>query len=264
MAPFRLNLDQQKTRAKELLRAAKAADPAALARLGTAATPPKLADAQRAIARELRFASWPALKAHIEAMDRQRAAIANRDPAPDGDQKTLHIRCGSDIQAALREAGFAGDFLEHATPYCLGPVVPGPEHHARMARFLADTFPDALGRGLDYETTLADLERRDTRLRHSADYARVVLWMEHDSWDQLVLVRLLAHYARAPRPRALELIGVNEFPGDARFVGLGQLPAEALRLLWATRQPVGAPQLAHGAGAWSALNADDPRRLAAL
>ena len=54
----------------------------------------KLADAQFVIARELRFASWTKLKAHITATERQRAAIDGRLPPPDSDLKTLHIRCG--------------------------------------------------------------------------------------------------------------------------------------------------------------------------
>jgi hypothetical protein len=71
---FCLNLEQQKNRAKELLRAAKAADADALSRLAKvrrdsrAHDSPdapwatvKLAGAQFAIARELRFASWAKL-----------------------------------------------------------------------------------------------------------------------------------------------------------------------------------------------------------
>jgi len=51
----------------------------------------------------------------------------------------------------------------------------------------------------------------------------------------------------------LELINVDRFPGGLRFLGLGQLPAEALRLLWKTRRPATAPQLALGLAAWRAL-----------
>jgi hypothetical protein len=125
---FRLNLEQQKNRAKDLLRAAKAGDANALSRLAAARrdsvaphsldprpTAAKLADAQFVIARELRFASWAKLKAHIASMDCQHAAIDGKSPAPDGNLKTLHIRCGHDIQETLVEAGFTGDFLAHAS-----------------------------------------------------------------------------------------------------------------------------------------------------
>ncbi|HWM68327.1 MAG TPA: hypothetical protein VNO35_17180 [Steroidobacteraceae bacterium] len=272
---FRLNLEQQKNRAKDLLHAAKAANPEALSRLSavrrdsvaqhspeTLQTTVKLADAQYVIARELRFASWSKLKAHIELMDRQRAAIDEMRPAPDGDLKTLHIRCGLDIKEKLLEAGFVGDFLEHAIPCCMGPVTQGPDRYELMARFLVGAFPDVHG-GLVYERVLEGLTLGDQLLHRSADdYERVVIWMEHDSWDQLILARLLAHYANAKRPRVLELIALDEFPGAERFIGLGQLPSEALRLLWPSRKPVTSPQLALGSDAWDALASDDPRNLA--
>jgi hypothetical protein len=42
----------------------------------------------------------------------------------------------------------------------------------------------------------------------------------------------------------LELIAADEFPGSERYIGLGQLPSEALRLLWLSRKPVTPAQLA--------------------
>jgi DNA-binding MarR family transcriptional regulator len=88
--------------------------------------------------------------------------------------------------------------------------------------------------------------------------------MEHDSWDQLILARLLAHFAATRRPRILELIVVSEYPGSTRFLGIGQLPPESLRLLWQTRRPVTPAQLSVGAAAWQALGSPDPRALAAI
>jgi hypothetical protein len=57
---MQFDLDQARRRAKELLRAARAGDPDALARMRDDRAP-RLADAQRAVAVELGFASWPAL-----------------------------------------------------------------------------------------------------------------------------------------------------------------------------------------------------------
>ena len=274
---FRLNLEQQKNRAKDLLRAAKAGEKDALARIiaararATAASTTgatlKLADAQFVIARELRFASWAKLKAHIASMERERTAIAQVQPAPDGNIKTLHVRCGHDIQNTLKDAAFTGDFYPHITPYCQGPVTNGPDRHELMARFIAEGFGGVLtdSKPLDYESVLASELRQDELLECSADdYERVVIWMEYDSYDQLALARLLAHYANASKPRVLELIVADEFPGGDRFVGVGQLPPEALRMLWATRKPVSDAQLALGREVWNALTSPDPRRLAAI
>ncbi len=69
-SPFRLDLEEQRNRAKELLSAAQAADPEALSRfaaagrMGSRSSPERFAatvqltDAQHVIARELRFARW--------------------------------------------------------------------------------------------------------------------------------------------------------------------------------------------------------------
>jgi hypothetical protein len=66
-----LDLDQARRRAKELLRAARSGDARALERLRED-RPPRLADAQAAVARELGFRSWPALVADDRATDRAR------------------------------------------------------------------------------------------------------------------------------------------------------------------------------------------------
>lgn len=59
----RIDLDQARRRAKDLLKQAKHGDPDALARLPRRHDPVVLADAQLAIARELGFPSWPKLVA---------------------------------------------------------------------------------------------------------------------------------------------------------------------------------------------------------
>lgn len=86
--PTPLHLEQQRKRAKELLRGARAGSADAVARLracrtdaGEAARPLKLADAQLAIAREAGFASWPKLVAGMKERDLEafRDAVGRRD-----------------------------------------------------------------------------------------------------------------------------------------------------------------------------------------
>ena len=135
-----------------------------------------------------------------------------------------------------------------------------------MARFVADMSAATNdGDAPTYEEVLAGERRQDEVLTRIADeYERVVIWMEHDSWDQLILVRLLAHFANDRRPRELELIAINEYPGSTRFIGVGQLPPESLRLLWDARRPVTPAQLALGEKTWNALTSPDPIALAAI
>lgn len=265
--PFRVDLDQQKTRAKELLKALRAGDAAAARRLADhhPKNPPPaaavLADAQLVIARELGVPSWPRLRAHVRAMQAARAAIGG--PAPDADMPTLHIRCGSDIRDDLLEGGFTGDFLEVSDPVCMGPVPDHGDLIAVRARFLAGAFGAAMDQDVAAMTGRLTAER-DGLAEAPGRYPRVVLWMEHDSYDQLILARCLATFAEHGAPAVLELVSADRFPGSDRFIGLGQLPPEGLRLLWERRRRLGAAEIAQGARVWDGLRRDDPRPLAAI
>lgn len=272
--PFRLNLEQQKKRAKELFHALRAEEPEALARLrghhpNAATTGPwQLADAQFVIARELGSPSWARLKTHIATMRQAQAAIdrtvRHGAPSPDAGPKTLHVRCGSDIRTTLAEAGFVGDFLEHSNPYTLGPVPEGGDLLAVRARFIVEA-DSGLSDWVTEAAVAEKMAREEEGLAQAArDYERVVLWCEHDSYDQLALARWLAQFHETGVPAVLEMVAINHFPGAARFIGLGQLPPEAIRMLWPTRRPVAAPALAAGWRVWKALRRDDPSDLAAL
>jgi antitoxin (DNA-binding transcriptional repressor) of toxin-antitoxin stability system len=57
--PARPDLGQLRRQAKDLLRAAKAGEPAAVARIGAVSGRVTLSAAQVAVARQYGFASWP-------------------------------------------------------------------------------------------------------------------------------------------------------------------------------------------------------------
>ncbi|EPC01514.1 hypothetical protein L861_16720 [Litchfieldella anticariensis FP35 = DSM 16096] len=257
----RFNLEQQRKRAKELLKAARADDPDALARLlrhiPPRETPLRLADAQFVIARECGFPSWPRLKAHIESLDASRRLVSGRG---DRDMTTLHIRCGSDIEHTLRTAGFQGDFLEFSDPFCIGPVqnLPPAELMRTRAHFLASAFD------MTERDSLARLRKSYEALNDLEQYERVVLWFEHDSYDQLILAYLL-HRLHTNLPKAkIELVVVEAIPGVERFIGIGQLAPDLLAWLWRQRRPVETSLLELGTQAWLALTADRPEPLQAL
>ena len=65
--PARPDLGQLRRQAKDLLRAAKAGEPAAVARIGAVSGRVTLSAAQVAVARQYGFASWPRLKAEVDA-----------------------------------------------------------------------------------------------------------------------------------------------------------------------------------------------------
>ena len=176
-----------------------------------------------------------------------------------GARRVLHIRCGDDIRDKLVEAGIAGDYLSFADPAWLGPPPAFNAWLAGRAALIAERT------GLPRQKVRADLGEAYWRLaRAPADYRHIVLWLEHDLYDQAALVRVLASFAlRKTLPR-IELICIDRFRGIKRFTGLGQLAPEQLASLWPKRKRVGRRQLALGARAWAALRAMTPEPLEAL
>ncbi len=127
------------------------------------------------------------------------------------------------------------------------------------AQFLADC---ALG---SYEEMLADFISRDSTLARFAAHKEVILWFEHDLYDQLQLIQLLDWFSRHDRDATtISLICVNAFPDIAHFIGLGQLNASQLRSLYETRRPLTESELTLGSEAWKAYCSPDPKVLEAF
>ncbi|MDP1960814.1 MAG: hypothetical protein Q8K93_01305 [Reyranella sp.] len=176
-----------------------------------------------------------------------------------GAPRTLHIRCGDDIRDKLVDAGVEGDYLSLADPAWLGPPPASNAWIAGRAALIAERT------GLPRQKIRADLGDAYWRLaRAPADYQRIVLWFEHDLYDQAALARVLAGFALRKKLPRLELIAIDRFRGIKRFVGLGQLSPGQLASLWPRRKPVGRRQIALGAKAWAALRAATPEPLEAL
>src|SRR6185369_3265595 len=103
--------------------------------------------------------------------------------------ETLHITNGDFAVAVLRTAGMQGEILPWRDVLHEGPVradVPLPELSKLRAKFIA-------GAGWGAEAQVAEqFALRDALLRAADGRAEVVLWFEHDLYDQLQLIQLLA------------------------------------------------------------------------
>ncbi len=108
---FSINLEQQKAIANKRLKAIRQSDASTLEQVRKYHSQPdtlsfatvQLADVQHALARELGLPSWSKLKAHVENLKFHKHAISAQKQALDHDLKTLHVRCGHDIQQLLKE-----------------------------------------------------------------------------------------------------------------------------------------------------------------
>jgi hypothetical protein len=169
----------------------------------------------------------------------------------------LHLTNGTAVVPAMREAGVAGlivpwDDVLHEGPVPAG-LAPGALRE-RRAEFLAACgwgSVDAIGRRL---------AERDAALERalappspaSRPVDEIVLWFEHDLFDQLQRLQILDRLPVDGPPR------VTAVP-DGEY--LGHLPSVRLQQLYAARRGVTSAERLAARDAWIAFRASDPTRL---
>lgn len=174
----------------------------------------------------------------------------------------LHIRCGDDILPKLKEAGLPGEFMRWADPLCQGPTPRGltlKAWRAARTRFAVDHYRVTLKQAHDF------LDSQGKKLGQYRRHEEIVLWFEHDLFDQTILVYLLDWFSHQPEvPQKISLICIGKFPGKKRFIGLGHLSARELASLFPERREVTADQLRLAKRAWDAWTHPTPRALEGL
>ncbi|MET9626557.1 hypothetical protein ABZX92_03750 [Lentzea sp. NPDC006480] len=172
------------------------------------------------------------------------------------DPAALHVSNGDATDVPAKRVLYWRDSLHE------GPVpAVGPEELRRIrAGFLVES-------GVDDRAESSDMfAERDLTLAAARD-GEYVLWFEADLYDQLQIIQILDRLAGLGVPAdRITLICIGEYPGIARFGGLGELTAAQLQELPATkacaRLTPAALELAQVA--WAAFCAPTPEGLAAI
>jgi hypothetical protein len=151
---------------------------------------------------------------------------------------TLQVTNGGSTAGTLRATSLTGEIVSWDDPLHVGPLVFDPAESRRVrAGYLAEV---GWGEAAAIEH---GLERRDVLL---AAARHAVIWVEHDLYDQLQLLQILA---QAPDAADLELIQADVF--------LGTLDPPELEALWPQRAPVSRKTRAEARDAWRAVTAGD-------
>ncbi len=160
---------------------------------------------------------------------------------------TLHITNGDSAAERIRASGIPGDILPWRDVLHEGPV-PGKLGFAQLrevrAKFIADG-----GWASEQEVT-AGFAERDAMIDASGDRDEVILWFEHDLYDQLQLIQVLHRYGtQGPDPKRLSLAVENEY--------LGMLSVDRIRALYARRTPLSTSQVRLAVQAWNAFTSTE-------
>ena len=164
----------------------------------------------------------------------------------------LHLTNGDVAAARIRQAAIEGEIVAWQDALHDGPVPEGLDDAAlreERARFIA-------GEGwAGIETVQAELDARDAALAETA--GPVVLWFEHDLYDQLQLLQILDRLAgRAERGLAVEAVDTPTY--------LGMLGPDAFRHLYDLRDDVTRESFELAREAWRAFRSPDPTGLEEL
>ena len=160
----------------------------------------------------------------------------------------LHLTNGDCAVAVISQA-VSGAFLPWRDVLHEGPVRAGlslEQLSAERARFIAEA-----GWG-DLPGVLKSFQERDKAFRDAGTHDEIVLWFEHDLYDQLQLIQVLDGLADLRGP-PISLVCESEY--------LGTMAPERAAELFALRNPVTRRHLQEGRAAWAAFRAPDPRGL---
>jgi hypothetical protein len=169
----------------------------------------------------------------------------------------VHVCNGDSTADTLALADLPGEIRVWADALDRGPVRPvsDDEHYRTRGAYWAAR---GYGSADEQARQLADWDRG---FDEAAGADELILWYEHDLFDQLALVRLLARLARRGLPAQLTIVSIDRHPEVPSFLGLGQLAPEQLAGLWPRRTPLSRDAIDEAITAWIAVTAADPRAL---
>jgi hypothetical protein len=161
----------------------------------------------------------------------------------------LHFTNGSIAVSLLQQAHMRGDIVAWDDVLHEGPVPAGlglAALRARRAAFLA-----SCGWGT-IDNIARDLARRDGYIERAGEHDEILLWFEHDLYDQLQLLQILDLLPDRLTP-------VVSMPAVPDYLGL--LSIDQIEPLFLRRQPLTGAHRSAARDAWAAFRAPDPRAL---
>lgn len=172
-------------------------------------------------------------------------------------ERIVHICHGDNTAAALASSDLPGEIRAWVDTLDQGPLLPVADDAYYRAR---GEFWAARGRGsaADIAQHQADF---DKQLEETARADELILWFDHNVFEQLALVRLLSRLARRGFPRQLTVVSIDRHPDVPIFVTLAQLTSAQLAQGWARRTPLSRDAVDEAIAAWIALTSADPRAL---
>lgn len=174
----------------------------------------------------------------------------------------LHITNGDSAAETIKDAVFSGQILAWRDVLHEGPVPAGlhlPQLSEIRTEFIA---------GLDWgakEAIALVFHERDQTLARFREHEEIVLWFEHDLYDQLQLIQILDwFFERECGATKLSLICIGEHHEVQPFHGLGELNVNQMAALLPLRHIISYKEKKTAHLAWQAFTSPDPTNIEKL
>ena len=169
----------------------------------------------------------------------------------------LHVANGTATTSIIAAAAIPGRLSIWADPLHEGPV-PAGLSDAELVDVRSQFLSEPTEQNVD---PLNDLKQWRAAIEDHESYDELILWFEHDLFDQLNLIQILSWIRERPAAKPVSLVCIGSFPGHPRFKGLGELAPDELSSLLETRRPVGDSQYALAQRTWLAFREPTPEAL---
>jgi hypothetical protein len=122
-------------------------------------------------------------------------------------------------------------------------------------------------RALFFENKLAipnsffinNCEEQHRNLENISRDIEIVLWFEHDRYDQTMLMHLLYELSQNEFTN-ISMVTIDRYPGITPFYGLGQLSSQQLEELFIKKkQPIMPDQIEEAISGWKAYTSQNPK-----
>ena len=165
----------------------------------------------------------------------------------------LNITNGDNAVAMMKQAKITGDFLPWRDVLHEGPVPNDLSLEALSVIRAAFITDQGWGNPQDIKQ---HFKERDQQLKRAHEYDEVILWFEHDLYDQLQLIQILDWFYQHQPNVPLSIICVDQY--------LGRLSPNDMRALQAVKTSVSDDQLKIAHEAWFAFRQKTPHDLQAF
>lgn len=181
----------------------------------------------------------------------------------------LHITNGDCAGEMLESSSsIEGDVLCWRDLLHDGPVqaLPYREYVAKRVEYLSTLLREGeCSEAIPMQKIESDFIERDLILSSLSTYDEIVLWFEHDLYDQLQLLEVCQRLSEKHKPLPdISLVSIDSHSEVPFFHGFGNLTIPMMEKLFLQRQQLSQAQLEIGCELWASFVAESPEQLASF